>query len=48
MKVAVECMMMAADAGLLNIDAEVISIAGTEGGADVAIVVKPVFSHQFF
>ncbi|MGQ9729890.1 MAG: pyruvate kinase alpha/beta domain-containing protein [Candidatus Zipacnadales bacterium] len=48
MKVAVECMMMAADAGLLDMNAEVISIAGTGGGADVAIVTKPVFSHQFF
>ena len=33
-KVAVECMMMAADAGLLDMNHEVISIAGTDHGAD--------------
>ena len=47
-KVAVECMMMAADAGLLDMGREVISIAGSEHGADTALVLSPVFSHQFF
>jgi hypothetical protein len=47
-KVAVECMVMAADAGLLDMDEDVISIAGTHGGADTAIVVKPVFSNNIF
>jgi len=47
-KVAVECMMMAADAGLLDMGREVISIAGTDHGADTALVLKPVFSHEFF
>jgi uncharacterized protein len=47
-KVAVECMLMAADAGLLDMTQEVISIAGTEYGADTALVLKPVYSHQFF
>jgi hypothetical protein len=47
-KVAVECMLMAADAGLLDMSQEVVSVAGTDHGADTALVVKPVFSHQFF
>ena len=47
-KVAVECMMMAADAGLLDMDHEVISIAGTDHGADTALVLQPTFTHQFF
>lgn len=48
MKVAVECMLMAADAGMLAMDQEVITIAGTEYGADTAIVVSPVFTSTFF
>jgi hypothetical protein len=47
-KVAVECMMMAADAGLLDMSQEVVSVAGTDHGADTALVLKPVFSHDFF
>jgi len=47
-KVAVECMIMAADAGLLRMDEDVISIAGTNGGADTAMVVKPTFNNKFF
>ncbi len=47
-KVAVECVMMAADAGLLDMSQEVISVAGTDHGADTALVLKPVFSHDFF
>jgi hypothetical protein len=48
MKVAVEVATMAADAGLLNMEAECIALAGTGVGADVAIVVKPVYSVNFF
>ena len=48
MKVAVEVSMMAADAGLIPVDREVISIAGTWRGADTAIVVKPAHSVSFF
>lgn len=47
MKVAVECMLMAADAGLLNMDEEVIAIAGTGEGADTAIVCKPAYPRTF-
>lgn len=47
-KVAIECMMMAADAGLLDMSQDVISVAGTHGGADTALVVRPTFTHNFF
>jgi hypothetical protein len=47
MKVAVECLLMAADAGLLDMTQEVISIAGTGSGADTAIVCKPSYPRTF-
>jgi len=47
MKVAVECLLMAADAGLLDMSQEVISIAGTSSGADTAIVCKPAYPRTF-
>jgi uncharacterized protein len=51
MKVACEIAAMAADAGLLRTDEDVISIAGTgaiDRGADVAIVMRPSYTHTFF
>lgn len=48
MKVAVEIGMMAADAGLVPTDREVISIAGTWRGADTAIVMQPQYSTEFY
>jgi len=48
MKVAIEITMMAADAGLVSPDEEVIAIAGTGRGADTAIVVKPAHAHDAF
>lgn len=47
MKVAVECLLMAADAGLLDMSQEVIAIAGTDSGADTAIVCKPAYPRTF-
>jgi hypothetical protein len=47
MKVAVECLLMAADAGLLEMDQEVIAIGGTDSGADTAIVCKPAYPRTF-
>ena len=47
MKVAVECVLMAADAGLLDMDQEVIAIAGTGSGADTALVCKPAYPRTF-
>jgi len=40
--------MMAADGGLVPTDEDAISIAGTGRGADTAVVLKPVNSHNFF
>ena len=48
MKVAVEVVAMATDAGKIPADKEVISVAGTGSGADTAIVVKPANSHRLF
>jgi hypothetical protein len=47
MKVAVECVLMAADAGLLDMDQEVVSVAGTGNGADTAIVCQPAYPRKF-
>jgi uncharacterized protein len=47
-KVACEIVLMAADAGLIRTDEDVISIAGTASGADTALVIKPANTHDFF
>lgn len=47
-KVAIEITLMAADAGLLPMDQEVIAIGGTGRGADTALVLKPAHAHDFF
>jgi len=47
-KVAVEIAAMAADAGLVRTDEDVVSIAGTGRGADTAIVIKPAVSRKLF
>ena len=47
MKVAVECLLMAADAGLLDMEEEVIAVGGTSEGADTAIVCKPAYPRTF-
>ena len=48
MKVVVEISVMAADAGLVRTDEDIIAIAGTGRGADYAIVLKPVHSNDLF
>jgi hypothetical protein len=48
MKVACEIAAMAADAGLVHTDEEIISIGGTGRGADTALVVQPNYVHHFF
>ena len=48
MKVACEIALMAADSGLVRTDEDVIAIGGTSRGADTAIVLKPVNTHNFF
>ena len=48
MKVTCEITAMAADAGLVRTDQDVIAIGGSSGGADTAIVVQPANVHSFF
>jgi hypothetical protein len=48
MKVACEIAAMAADAGLVRTDEEIIAIGGTGRGADTAIVLQPGNVHRFF
>ncbi len=48
MKVAVECAMMAADAGALDLSAEAIAIGGSGDGADTAIVCQPACAQDFY
>ncbi len=47
MKVCVECVLMAADAGLIPVGEEVIAIGGTGWGADTSVVVKPACPEFF-
>jgi len=47
-KVCVEITLMAADAGLIPVDRDVIAIAGTGGGADTALRVRPANAARFF
>ena len=47
-KVCVEITVMAADAGLIPVDRDVIAIAGTSRGADTALLIKPSHSNDFF
>jgi hypothetical protein len=50
LKVAVEITVMAADSGAIPCgpDVQVISIGGTESGADTACVVRPAHANSFF
>ncbi|MGD8505868.1 MAG: pyruvate kinase alpha/beta domain-containing protein [Candidatus Bathyarchaeota archaeon] len=47
-KVCVEIVVMAADAGLIPVNKDVLAIAGTGRGADTALVVKPANASTFF
>jgi hypothetical protein len=48
MKVALEIAAMAADAGLVRTNEDVICIGGTGHGADTAVVLQPSYVHRFF
>ena len=48
MKVVLEIALMAADAGLVRTDEDIIAIGGTGRGADTAVVLKPVNTSDFF
>ena len=48
MKVVLEISAMAADAGLIRVDEDIISIGGTGRGADTAVVMQASYVHRFF
>jgi hypothetical protein len=48
MKVCVEIAVMAADAGRIPTDCDVICVGGTGRGADTAVVLRPAHSNSFF
>jgi hypothetical protein len=48
MKVVTECAAMAADAGLIPMDGDVISVGGSGRGADTAVVLKPAHIQDIF
>ncbi len=47
MKVCVEIVLMAAESGVIDVDREVIAIAGSDVGADTAVVIKPAYARDF-
>jgi hypothetical protein len=47
-KVCVEITLMAADAGLIPVDSDIVAVAGTGRGADTALRIKPAHAAQFF
>lgn len=47
-KVCIEISLMAADAGEIPVDRDVVAIAGSSGGADSAIVLRPTNQNRFF
>ena len=48
MKVCLEIVLMAADAGLVRVGEPCIAVAGTGRGADTAVVLVPAHAQQFF
>jgi hypothetical protein len=48
MKVVAEIVAMAADAGAIPADKDVVAISGTGRGADTAVVISPANAHRFF
>lgn len=48
MKVCVECTTMAADAGLIPMDRDIIAIGGSGRGADTAVVIRPAHLSDLF
>jgi len=47
-KVCVEITLMAADAGLISVDKDIVAIAGTGSGADTALRIQPANAARFF
>ncbi len=47
MKVCVEITLMAVESGATDVNKEVIAVAGTNEGADTAVVIKPAYARDF-
>jgi len=47
-KVCVEITLMAADAGLIPMDRDIVAVAGSSKGADTALLIKPANASRFF
>jgi len=48
LKVAVECVLIAADQGAVRVDEEVVAVGGTMSGADTVCVIRPAHTATFF
>lgn len=48
LKVAVECVLIAADQGAIGVSGEVIAVGGTASGADTVCVIRPAHTANFF
>lgn len=48
LKVAVECVLIAADQGVVSIDEEVVACGGTNSGTDTVCVIRPSHTASFF
>ncbi len=48
LKVAVECVLIAADQGIVSPDEEVLAAGGTMSGADTVAVIRPSHTSSFF
>jgi hypothetical protein len=48
LKVAVECVLIAADQGAIGVNDEVIAVGGTYSGADTVCVIRPAHTASFF
>jgi len=48
LKVAVECVLIAADQGAIGVEDEVIAVGGTASGADTVCVIRPAHTASFF
>jgi hypothetical protein len=47
LKVAVECVLIAADQGVIGIDKELVAVGGTASGADTVCVIRPAYTASF-
>lgn len=48
LKVAVECVLIAADQGAVGVEEEVVAVGGTYSGADTVCVIRPSHTASFF